>query len=94
VAGWLFEKIVAKDRAAEPAKRLGVLIASGFIVGESLFNVALALLIVTTNKGEPLALPFAPPEHVGMILSLIAAAVVVFGLYRWARRAGAKALEA
>jgi putative OPT family oligopeptide transporter len=94
VAGWLFEKIVAKDRAAEPAKRLGVLIASGFIVGESLFNVALALLIVTTNKGEPLALPFAPPEHVGMILSLIAAAFVVVGLYRWARKAGAKALEA
>lgn len=94
VAGWLFEKIVAKDRAAEPAKRLGVLIASGFIVGESLFNVALALLIVTTNKGEPLALPFAPPEHVGMILALIAAAAVVIGLYRWARKAGAKALEA
>jgi putative OPT family oligopeptide transporter len=94
VAGWLFEKIVAKDRAAEPAKRLGVLIASGFIVGESLFNVALALLIVTTNKGEPLAVPFAPPEHVGMILSLIAAAFVVIGLYRWARKAGAKALEA
>ena len=94
VAGWLFEKIVAKDRAAEPAKRLGVLIASGFIVGESLFNVALALLIVTTNKGEPLALPFAPPEHIGMILSLIAAAIVVVGLYRWARKAGAKAMEA
>jgi putative OPT family oligopeptide transporter len=94
VAGWLFEKIVAKDRAAEPAKRLGVLIASGFIVGESLFNVALALMIVSTGKGEPLAVPFAPSEHVGMILSLIAAAIVVVGLYRWARKAGAKALEA
>ncbi|ADG09561.1 oligopeptide transporter, OPT family [Caulobacter segnis ATCC 21756] len=94
VAGWLFEKIVAKDRAAEPAKRLGVLIASGFIVGESLFNVALALMIVSTGKGEPLAVPFAPPEHVGMVLSLLAAAIVVIGLYRWARKAGAKALEA
>lgn len=94
VAGWLFEKIVAKDRAAEPAKRLGVLIASGFIVGESLFNVSLALMIVSTGKGEPLAVPFAPPEHVGMILSLVAAAIVVVGLYRWARKAGAKALEA
>ncbi|WP_066685964.1 OPT family oligopeptide transporter [Caulobacter sp. CCH9-E1] len=94
VAGWLFEKIVAKDRAAEPAKRLGVLIASGFIVGESLFNVSLALMIVSTGKGDPLAVPFAPPEHVGMILSLIAAAIVVVGLYRWARRAGEKALEA
>jgi putative OPT family oligopeptide transporter len=94
VAGWLYEKIVAKDRAAEPAKRLGILIASGFIVGESLFNVSLALLIVGTGKGEPLALPFAPSEHIGMLLSLVAAALTVVGLYRWARKAGAKAIEA
>ncbi len=94
VAGWLYEKIVAKDRAAEPAKRLGVLIASGFIVGESLFNVSLALLIVTTGKGEPLALPFAPSEHIGMLLSLVAAAITVVGLYRWARKAAAKTIEA
>ena len=94
VAGWLFEKIVAKDRSAEAAKRLGVLIASGFIVGESLFNVSLALLIVSTGKGEPLALPFAPSEHVGMVLSMAAAAIVVVGLYRWARKAGAKAMGA
>ncbi|ATC31162.1 oligopeptide transporter, OPT family [Caulobacter vibrioides] len=94
LAGWLFEKVVAKDRSAEAAKRLGVLIASGFIVGESLFNVSLALMIVSTGKGEPLALPFAPPEHVGMLLSLAAAAIVVVGFYRWARKAGAKAMEA
>ena len=35
---------------------MGVLIMSGFIVGESLFNVALAGLIVATKKGEPLAI--------------------------------------
>jgi hypothetical protein len=29
---------------------------SGFIVGESLFNVALAGLIVLSGKGEPLAI--------------------------------------
>ena len=85
---------VAKDRSAEAAKRLGVLIASGFIVGESLFNVSLALLIVSTGKGEPLAVPFAPSEHVGMVLSLAAAAIVVVSLYRWARKAGAKAMGA
>jgi putative OPT family oligopeptide transporter len=90
VAGWIYDKVVAKDKTAEPAKRLGVLIASGFIVGESLFNVALAGLIVATNKGEPLAVPFAPSEHIGMILALIAAAITVFGLYNWARKAAAK----
>jgi len=90
VIGWLYDKKVAKDRMAEPAKRLGVLIASGFIVGESLFNVALAGLIVGTQKPNPLEVPFAPSEHVGMILALIAAAVVVFVLYGWARRTANK----
>ncbi|MGR4864158.1 OPT family oligopeptide transporter [Caulobacter sp. LARHSG274] len=93
VAGWIYDKIVDKDRQGEPAKRLGVLIASGFIVGESLFNVALAGLIVATQKPGPLEVPFAPAEHVGMIFALIAAAVVIVGLYGWARRA-ANAIEA
>jgi putative OPT family oligopeptide transporter len=90
VIGWIYDKVVAKDRMAEPAKRLGVLIASGFIVGESLFNVALAGLIVGTQKPNPLEVPFAPSEHVGMIFALIAAAVVVFALYGWARRSANK----
>lgn len=90
LAGWIYEKVVAKDRMAEPAKRLGVLVASGFIVGESLFNVALAVLIVATQKASPLEVPFAPSEHVGMIFALIAAAVVVVGLYGWARRSANK----
>jgi putative OPT family oligopeptide transporter len=90
VVGWIYDRIVSKDRMAEPAKRLGVLIASGFIVGESLFNVALAGLIVGTQKPGPLEVPFAPSEHVGMILALIAAAGVIFGLYGWARKSADK----
>ena len=88
--GIIYDKLVNKDKTAEAAKRLGVLIASGFIVGESLFNVALAGIIVLTNKGEPLAVPFAPSEHIGMVLALIVAAITVFGLYNWARKAAAK----
>jgi putative OPT family oligopeptide transporter len=86
VIGWAYDRMVDKDRMGEAAKRLGVLIASGFIVGESLFNVALAGLIVGTQKPGPLEVPFAPSEHVGMILALIAAAAVVWALYGWARR--------
>jgi putative OPT family oligopeptide transporter len=88
--GWLYDKMVDKDRMGEAAKRLGVLIASGFIVGESLFNVALAAIIYFSKNPEPLAVPFAPSEHVGMILALVAAAVVVAGLYGWARRSANK----
>jgi uncharacterized oligopeptide transporter (OPT) family protein len=90
VIGWLYDRMVDKDRMGEAAKRLGVLIASGFIVGESLFNVALAGIIYFSKNPEPLAVPFAPSEHVGMIFALIAAAVVVAALYGWARRSANK----
>ena len=94
VAGWIFERVVSKDRKAEVAKRLGVLIASGFIVGESLFNVALALLIVSTNNGAPLAIASPPPEHLGMIISLVVAAIVIVALYGWCRIQAKKMEEA
>ncbi len=86
VAGWFYDRWAEKGRGSEPAKRMGVLIASGFIVGESLFNVALAGLIVASGNGEPLALGFAPDEHMAMILAVVAAAVVIVTLYVWGRR--------
>ena len=86
VAGWLFERAVASKSWGEVAKRLGVLIMSGFIVGESLFNVALAGLIVATKKGEPLAIANALSEGQTMIVALVIGGAVVGGLYRWAAR--------
>jgi len=83
VVGWIYEKIVSRDRQGEVAKRLGVLIASGFIVGESLFNVALAGLIVLSGEGEPLAITSAVGEHAGMVVALVLGAALVTGLYRW-----------
>jgi putative OPT family oligopeptide transporter len=84
IVGWVYDRLVRKTRYAEIASRLGVLIASGFIVGESLFNVALAILIVATNKPTPLAVPNAPSEGVAMLAALGVAIIVVAGLYIWA----------
>ena len=56
-AGWAYDKLGlprSPIRRGTNAKRMGILMASGLIVGESLFNVALAGLIVGTNKGEPI----------------------------------------
>ena len=36
ITGWLYDRAVSKRENAEMAKRFGVLLASGFIVGESL----------------------------------------------------------
>ena len=88
VAGYLFDRAVEKKAGGETAKRLAVLIMSGFIVGESLFNVALAGLIVVSGKGEPLAIANSLSESHTMIVSLVVGIAVVWGLYRWSANRG------
>ena len=83
VAGWYFERSVSKHSWGETAKRLGVLVMSGFIVGESLFNVALAGLIVLSGNGEPLAIDNSLTEPQTMVIALVLGAVVVTWLYLW-----------
>jgi hypothetical protein len=81
--GWAYDKWVcrASNKARDNAKRMGILMASGLIVGESLFNVALAGLIVGTNKGEPLALVGDAFQHWGVLLGLFGSIAIVVGLY-------------
>lgn len=90
VLGHWYVNWVNGDKTREPAKRLAVLVASGFIVGESLFNVALSGLIVGTGNGEPLAIGIEIGEGMQMVLATAVAAVVVMGLYVWCRRAADK----
>ena len=93
IAGYYFDKAMKGKKYGEGASRLGVLIMSGFIVGESLFNVALAGLIVLSNNGEPLAIANSMSETTTMLIALAVAGVVVAGLYRWSANS-ARAIEA
>jgi putative OPT family oligopeptide transporter len=86
VTGYLFERAVGRHSWGESAKRMGVLIMSGFIVGESLFNVALAGLIVVSGKGEPLAIANSLSEPQTMVVALVLGGAMVGTLYRWAAR--------
>lgn len=64
VIGALIGDWFDKRATDEDTRRRGVLLASGFIVGDGLFGVALAGLIVATSSGAPLALvgeSFATP---------------------------------
>ncbi|HEY7475947.1 MAG TPA: oligopeptide transporter, OPT family [Vicinamibacterales bacterium] len=82
VIGHWYNGRVKGTRSADRLERLGVLVASGMIVGESLFGVVNSGLIVSTNNEAPLALvpaDFAPANLLG-VLTFIAAIV---GLYRW-----------
>jgi len=83
VVGWLYTRAMDRRANAEMAKRFGVLLASGLIVGESLLGVLTAGLIVASGKATPLALvgdSFAgPAQWVGMLMLV----VVVIACYRW-----------
>jgi putative OPT family oligopeptide transporter len=86
VVGWLYDRWVADRPHGPAAQRLGVLLASGFIVGESLFNVGLALLIVLTGKPAPIALvPASFPAATLWLGALVVTALVV-GTYLWTER--------
>jgi putative OPT family oligopeptide transporter len=86
-AGWAFNRSAERRPNPEATKRLGVLLVSGYIVGDSLLNVAYAGLIVATGQGAPLAVvpeDFAPATP----LALTVYAATALLLYVWtAKRA-------
>jgi len=75
-------------------RQVGVLIASGLIVGESLFGVGLAGLIVSSGRAEPLGL--APPSFAPAAYSLgaLVFAAVVVALLSWAGRLAVRSAAA
>ncbi|HEY8592504.1 MAG TPA: oligopeptide transporter, OPT family [Sphingomicrobium sp.] len=82
------------ERQANPAfaERLGVLTATGLIVGDSLFNVAFAGLVAGSDDPEVLAM--LEPQWWQMPLGLLAFAAVIALLYGWTRRRAAEPLGA
>ncbi len=83
VAGWWFERAAERRRDPEAAKQLGVLMASGLIVGESLLGVILAAVVVFSGNGAPLALVGESFATTGQVLGFAAFAGLGVGLYRW-----------
>jgi putative OPT family oligopeptide transporter len=92
ILGWAYDRYADRLPNPEAAKRIGVLLASGLIVGESLFGVALAAIIVSTGKGTPLAVVGDGFAVYANALGSVAFVIVALGLYRWiaglSRKAG------
>ena len=81
VGNW-YNKRALVSKEPERAERLGTLVASGLIVGESLCGVLNAGLIVAFATDAPMAIvpeDFAPAK----ILGLVSFIGLVFFLYRW-----------
>ena len=86
VAGHIYNRRARRAQNPDAAQRFGVLLASGLIVGESLFGVLLAAIIVSSGKGTPLAVvgdSFAGAANIIGGLGFVAA---VAGLYAWIER--------
>jgi putative OPT family oligopeptide transporter len=83
VIGWLYNRWAARASDVR-AKQIGVLIASGLIVGESLFGVLLAGLIVSTGRPEPLGLVGDAFAKASTAIGAVAFVVVLGALFRWA----------
>lgn len=70
----------------EQKKRLGVLMATGLIVGESLFGVIFAGIVAGSGSDAPLALVGEGFESWAEILGVVVFVAAVAWLYRWSRR--------
>jgi putative OPT family oligopeptide transporter len=84
--GWFWDR--RADASARPAsrKQLGVLLASGMIVGEGLFGVALAALTVFSGKDAPLGIVGDSFATTALWLGGIGFVLASYALYRWLAR--------
>lgn len=84
ILGTFYDKWAAKQSHPEFAKRMGTLLATGLIVGESLFGVVNAGIIAAAGGDSPLEIfeGGTAATIVGVILFIVALTFI----YRWTKR--------
>jgi putative OPT family oligopeptide transporter len=88
LAGWIFDRHAERGANAAATKQLGVLLASGMIVGEGLIGVLVASLVAFSGEDFPLSIvgdSFAERGAVWLGGSVFA--LVIYALYRRVGRA-------
>ena len=83
IVGWMFDKRADRTPKPEATKQLGVLLASGLIVGEGIIGVVISAIVVFSGKDFPLSVVGSWYETAGIIIGGVAFAVIAFALYRW-----------
>lgn len=93
VGAW-FDKRAERGPKPEPTKQLGVLLASGLIVGESLLGVVVAALVAFSdklgfaNRNAPLALVGEGFHGAAIWIGGVVFVGVTWAMYRWIARMG------
>ena len=95
VAGWFYDRRADRTSRPEAAKQLGVLLASGLIVGEGIIAVVITLIRALSTKSAPMALVgpdgilakaipvLANFETAAIIIGGVTFVAMAFFLYRW-----------
>ena len=92
VIGYFYNRWAARQADPGFAERLGVLSATGLIVGDSLFNVVFAGLVAGSDNPDVLAIMEEAGWATPVGIALFVGAVV--WLYAWTRRRAAEPLNA
>ncbi|MGN2244481.1 OPT family oligopeptide transporter [Frateuria sp. GZRR33] len=87
VGAW-FDKRADRRPDGEATKQLGVLLASGLIVGESLLGVVVAAIVAISGKQTPLALVGNGFETPAIWIGGIVFVASIVVMYRWIARMG------
>jgi putative OPT family oligopeptide transporter len=86
VLGWLYDRRAPRAKDPERYKRTGVLTATGLIVGESLFGVLLAGIVVASGSGSPLAVVGDSFRPIAVWGGALLFALIAFWTYRRSAR--------
>jgi putative OPT family oligopeptide transporter len=88
IIGFFYDRRADRSAHPEARKQLGVLLASGLIVGEGLIGVVISAIKAFSGKDAPLALVGPHFEGIAKITGGLAFAAVAILLYRWIWRLG------
>ena len=86
VIGASYDRWARSRSDPEAAERMGVLAATGLIVGESLWGVGFAGIVYATNSDAPLALVGPSWETPGLVGGTVLFLVLIAAIYRYVRR--------
>jgi putative OPT family oligopeptide transporter len=86
IVGWAYDRRAARTANPDGTRQLGVLMASGLIVGESIVGVLLAAVVVFSGKATPLALVGDDFAVAAAWVGGIVFAGTIFALYSWLNR--------